>query len=157
MPYPPPGWSSFFQASQSVRDSFINNYRLITTSFKWSVRWNLCQETYFAGQFVLSTRSSTRCSWYPLFFLFIFQNSQEFQGFGLTIGSDLYLVVDRRAHRAYYHPRVSPNLTYTHGQFISMNGSTPFSPLTGVIGQMARSNGAEHIVKGKMIRYDRNL
>lgn len=75
--------------------------------------------------------------------------SQLFQGFGLTIGSDFYLVIDRRARRAYYRSSIPENLTYTHGQFLMTNGTSPFSLITGVLGQGNAIHLGEHIIKGK--------
>ncbi|KAF5388489.1 hypothetical protein D9757_004584 [Collybiopsis confluens] len=70
-------------------------------------------------------------------------------GFGLTIGSDFYLVVDRRARRAYYASNIPNNLTYTHGRFVMANGSTPFVPIQGVLGQTNSLNyEQQHLVKG---------
>lgn len=71
------------------------------------------------------------------------------QGFGLTIGSDFYLVVDRRARRAYYRSPIPKDLSYSHGQFTMINGSAPFIPVSGVLGQgSALSYEMQHIVKG---------
>lgn len=61
----------------------------------------------------------------------------------------MYLVVDRRARRAYYQGNVSKDLTYTHGSFTPVNGSTPFIPITGVLGQ-GNVNELLHIIKGKI-------
>jgi hypothetical protein len=55
------------------------------------------------------------------------------QGFGLTIGSDLYLVLDRHARHDYYHNALESNLTYTHGQFVFSN-LTSLKMVSGVIG-----------------------
>lgn len=70
------------------------------------------------------------------------------KGFGLTIGSDFYLVVDRRARRNYYESSSTTNLTYTHGQFTMINGSTPFVAMSGVLGQKGLSFEEQHLVKG---------
>jgi len=76
----------------------------------------------------------------------------ESQGFGLTIGSDFYLVIDRRARRIYYHSSVPTNLTYTHGQFITQNGSNPFTPVSGVLG-LTNIVGTvpDHTIKGATV------
>lgn len=71
-----------------------------------------------------------------------------FLGFGLTIGSDFYLVIDRRARRAYYRSSIPENLTYTHGQFLMTNGTSPFSSITGVLGRGNAIHFGEHIIKG---------
>ncbi|KAJ3722927.1 hypothetical protein C8R42DRAFT_702187 [Lentinula raphanica] len=72
-----------------------------------------------------------------------------FLGFGLTIGSDFYLVVDRRARKSYYASSVPTNLTYTHGRFVPANGSHPFISIQGVLGQAdALSYEQQHLVKG---------
>lgn len=72
-----------------------------------------------------------------------------FQGFGLTIGSDFYLVVDRRARKAYYANSTPTNLTYTHGRFVMANGSIPFIPIQGILGQANALNyEQQHLVKG---------
>ena len=71
------------------------------------------------------------------------------QGFGLTIGSDIYLVVDRRARRTYYHSSTTEGLNYTHGKFLMANGSEPFVPLVGVLGQgNITIYTANHTIKG---------
>lgn len=73
----------------------------------------------------------------------------KLQGFGLTIGSDFYLVIDRKARRAYYQSAISQNLTYTHGTFMMINGSTPFNPISGVLGLGDALNYEQsHLVKG---------
>lgn len=75
------------------------------------------------------------------------------QGFGLTIGSDFYLVLDRHARRQYYHDSLTTNLTYTHGQFIFSN-STSLGMVSGVIGtaihptHASNSTMALKVVKG---------
>ncbi|KIY45785.1 DUF1212-domain-containing protein, partial [Fistulina hepatica ATCC 64428] len=75
-----------------------------------------------------------------------------FLGFGLTLGSDLYLVIDRRAHDQYYLGRNSQR-NYIHGTFTMMNGSVPFVPITGTI---ATGSDADyqmaHMVKGCCFR-----
>ncbi|KIK70784.1 hypothetical protein GYMLUDRAFT_89792 [Collybiopsis luxurians FD-317 M1] len=72
-----------------------------------------------------------------------------FLGFGLTIGSDFYLVVDRHARKAYYTGNIPTNLTYTHGRFVMANGSIPFAPIQGVLGQGSSLNyEQQHLIKG---------
>ena len=71
------------------------------------------------------------------------------KGFGLTIGSDFYLVVDRRARRIYYRSSIPEDLNYTHGKFLMVNGSEPFVPLVGVLGQRNITGYADHTIKGQ--------
>ncbi|KAF9270039.1 DUF1212-domain-containing protein [Marasmius fiardii PR-910] len=72
-----------------------------------------------------------------------------FLGFGLTIGSDFYLVVDRRARKAYYTSNTHTNLTYLHGHFEFTNGSVTSIHPQGVIGYgNPLSYEQQHIVKG---------
>ncbi|KAJ7357192.1 hypothetical protein B0H14DRAFT_2331634, partial [Mycena olivaceomarginata] len=71
-----------------------------------------------------------------------------FLGFGLTIGSDLYLVVDRRARRAYYAGPATLPPTYTHGVFQMLNGTDPGTFVSGVLGLTGESYEIEHVVKG---------
>nr|GAT47838.1 predicted protein [Mycena chlorophos] len=71
-----------------------------------------------------------------------------FLGFGLTIGSDLYLVVDSRARRAYYTGPATAPPTYTHGTFEMVNGTNPGTLISGVLGLTGRSYETEHIIKG---------
>ncbi|KAF5374993.1 hypothetical protein D9758_000447 [Tetrapyrgos nigripes] len=72
-----------------------------------------------------------------------------FLGFGLTIGSDFYLVVDRRARKAYYSKNVLHNLTYTHGRFEFVNGTNPLTVIQGVLGKsIPLTNEQQHIFKG---------
>ncbi|KAL0580824.1 pheromone-regulated protein prm10 [Marasmius crinis-equi] len=73
-----------------------------------------------------------------------------FLGFGLTIGSDFYLVVDRRARKAYYSTtNALTNLTYVHGHFEFANGTAPSINPSGVIGYgNPLSYEQQHIVKG---------
>lgn len=71
------------------------------------------------------------------------------QGFGLTIGSDFYLVIDRRARRNYYRSSIPSNLTYSHGHFLMQNGSNPLSPIKGVLALgKAGGNVPDHTMKG---------
>ncbi|KAJ7487413.1 hypothetical protein B0H11DRAFT_1088960 [Mycena galericulata] len=71
-----------------------------------------------------------------------------FLGFGLTIGSDIYLVVDHRARRAYYAGPVTGPTTYEHGTFAMINGSTPGMQISGILGVTAQSYEREHVIKG---------
>ncbi|KAF9447802.1 DUF1212-domain-containing protein [Macrolepiota fuliginosa MF-IS2] len=77
-----------------------------------------------------------------------------FLGFGLTIGSDFYLVLDRRARRQYYHNPLATNLTYTHGQFVFANSTSPQNMVSGVIGTVIHSTHSDNatialkVVKG---------
>ncbi|KAJ7783602.1 hypothetical protein DFH07DRAFT_193503 [Mycena maculata] len=71
-----------------------------------------------------------------------------FLGFGLTIGSDLYLVVDRHARLVYYSGPATMPPTYTHGTFQMTNGSTPGMLVSGVLGLTGQSYEVEHVVKG---------
>ncbi|KAJ7293412.1 hypothetical protein C8J57DRAFT_1043297 [Mycena rebaudengoi] len=71
-----------------------------------------------------------------------------FLGFGLTIGSDFYLVVDRRARRNYYTGPTTTPTRYAHGTFLLSNGSNPFTPIIGVLGLGGTSYETEHIHKG---------
>ncbi|KAF8167733.1 hypothetical protein B0H34DRAFT_740573 [Crassisporium funariophilum] len=74
-----------------------------------------------------------------------------FLGFGLTIGSDFYLVIDRQARRNYYRSSIPTNLSYTHGTFMMYNGSEPFLPISGVLGQgNVTGYAADHTIKGCM-------
>ncbi|KAF8078786.1 hypothetical protein FPV67DRAFT_1689948 [Lyophyllum atratum] len=73
-----------------------------------------------------------------------------FLGFGLTIGSDFYLVVDRRARRAYYRGNTPQDFTYTHGHFTMVNGTSPLIAISGVLAQ-GNSSELLHIVKGFLI------
>ncbi|KAJ8083802.1 pheromone-regulated protein prm10 [Marasmius tenuissimus] len=77
-----------------------------------------------------------------------------FLGFGLTIGSDFYLVVDRRARKAYYTTNNAlTNLTYVHGHFEFSNGSSTSIHPSGVIGYSnPLSYDQHHIVKGMFAR-----
>ncbi|KAF7339793.1 hypothetical protein MVEN_01895800 [Mycena venus] len=70
------------------------------------------------------------------------------QGFGLTIGSDLYLVVDHRARRAYYSgPATMPPTDY-HGVFQMLNGTNSGVPVSGTLGLTGESYETEHVIKG---------
>ncbi|KAF8349736.1 hypothetical protein F5887DRAFT_942173 [Amanita rubescens] len=54
-----------------------------------------------------------------------------FLGFGLTIGSDFYFLVDRHARHAYYRSTVNPQFSYAHGHFRLSNGSGPATSISG--------------------------
>jgi len=72
------------------------------------------------------------------------------QGFGLTIGSDFYLVLDNRARHNYYRSIVPQNLNYTHGQFMITNASNASMTINGVLGVgHVGSNLPDHTVKSK--------
>ncbi|KAF7306765.1 hypothetical protein MIND_00468200 [Mycena indigotica] len=71
-----------------------------------------------------------------------------FLGFGLTLGSDLYLAVDGRARRAYHSGPATDPTTYTHGIFQVGNGSHTGTSISGVLGLTGRSFENEHIIKG---------
>ncbi len=66
----------------------------------------------------------------------------------MTIGSDFYLLVDRRARHAYYAAGTPSSQTYAHGTFLMVNSSTPFIPISGVLGTGTPSYAMQHIVKG---------
>ncbi|KAJ7630769.1 hypothetical protein FB45DRAFT_979018 [Roridomyces roridus] len=71
-----------------------------------------------------------------------------FLGFGLTIGSDLYLVVDRRARRNFYAGPPKAPLLYTHGIFQTLNGSDAGMQFPGVLGLNQESFEEKHIMQG---------
>ena len=81
----------------------------------------------------------------------LFFEANVIQGFGLTIGSDLYLVVDRRARRIYYQGNIQ-DYVYIHGTFSSTNGSTPLTNIKGVIGWEGNATGLQHVYKGENYR-----
>ena len=73
-----------------------------------------------------------------------------FQGFGLTIGSDFFLVLDSRARRNYYRSSIPTNLNYTRGYFLLSNGSHPGLATPGVLGVgHAGTNLPAHTVKSE--------
>lgn len=73
-----------------------------------------------------------------------------FQGFGLTIGSDFFLVLDSRARRNYYRSSIPTNLNYTRGYFLLSNGSHPGLAATGILGVgHAGTNLPAHTVKSE--------
>ena len=67
----------------------------------------------------------------------------------MTIGSDFYLVIDRRARRTYYRSSIPENLNYTHGHFIMANGTERLVPIAGVLGLGHLGHTADLIVKGE--------
>ncbi|KIL71770.1 hypothetical protein M378DRAFT_64587 [Amanita muscaria Koide BX008] len=72
-----------------------------------------------------------------------------FLGFGLTIGSDFYFLVDRRARRLYYHSAVNNELTYTHGHFSLSSTSGAMVTIRGVVGQTFVSSAVDsNLIKG---------
>jgi hypothetical protein len=86
------------------------------------------------------------------------------QGFGLTIGSDLYLLVDPKARNLYYHinndehgnsnsnSNGSVPMTYLHGTFTMLNGTNPLTPIGGVLGiHEVATKGSERVIKGRGI------
>lgn len=73
------------------------------------------------------------------------------QGFGLTIGSDFFLVLDNQARRNYYRSSIPTNLNYTHGHFVPGNGSQPGLLINGVMGiGRADSYLPAHTVKSEI-------
>jgi hypothetical protein len=71
-----------------------------------------------------------------------------FQGFSLTIGSDLYLLVNPGARREYLHP-APPKLSYFHGTLMPMNGTSAGMPVAGTFGFANLTTDAmHHIYKG---------
>jgi hypothetical protein len=76
-------------------------------------------------------------------------SSVRLQGFSLTIGSDLYLVVNPTARREYLHP-TPPKLSYFHGALTPMNGTSVGMPVAGTFGFANLTTDAmDHIYKGK--------
>ena len=98
----------------------------------------------------LSTQSYTRCSWCGTLAFEPADISRNVtsQGFGLTIGSDFYLVFDARARLAYYREPTPTSLVVSHGQFTPLNGSFT-SPIGGTlsIGNVS-SYEMQHVVDG---------
>ncbi|KAF9527783.1 hypothetical protein CPB83DRAFT_894966 [Crepidotus variabilis] len=71
-----------------------------------------------------------------------------FLGFGLTIGSDFYLVLDRSARRRYYRSSIPQNLNYTQGYFLAQNGTLAGVAVRGVMGiALAGGNVPAHTFK----------
>ncbi|KAI0068289.1 DUF1212-domain-containing protein [Artomyces pyxidatus] len=68
-----------------------------------------------------------------------------FLGFGLTIGSDFYLVVNRKAHRALELIN-NPTPDWMHGTFTSLNG-THHATFSGSFGFVNTTNSL-HMMKG---------
>ncbi|KAF8634439.1 hypothetical protein AX15_000888 [Amanita polypyramis BW_CC] len=73
-----------------------------------------------------------------------------FLGFGLTIGSDFYFLVDRHAHHIYGRSTSSSDFSYTHGHFLLSNGSGPVMSFSGVLGQtdVSYQGNNNNIIKG---------
>ncbi|KAH9486583.1 Pheromone-regulated membrane protein 10 [Psilocybe cubensis] len=73
-----------------------------------------------------------------------------FLGFGLTIGSDFYLVIDRHARREYYRSAIPDNLIYIHGHFSGLNGTKSPVSTNGVLGLglATTGNAPDHTIKG---------
>ena len=98
--------------------------------------------------------SYTLSSWYAFLKLALSQLIGQ-QGFGLTIGSDIYLLLDSYARRNYYLASASDgltrsNITYVSGQFTSLNITNPTDIIRGVLGVQAVSKKPpSHLVKGK--------
>lgn len=73
------------------------------------------------------------------------------QGFSLTIGSDLYLVVNPTARQEYLHP-APPRLSYIHGALTPMNGTSVSMPVVGTFGFANLTTDAmQHIYKGTFL------
>ncbi|KAF7436631.1 hypothetical protein PC9H_003464 [Pleurotus ostreatus] len=70
-----------------------------------------------------------------------------FLGFGLTIGSDFYLLVDRRARRGYYRSALPTNLTYSQGHFSFFDSGNTSQVISGVLG-IGEMLEQEHVFKG---------
>lgn len=77
-----------------------------------------------------------------------------FQGFSLTIGSDLYLLVNPQARREYLHP-TPPKLSYVHGALTPMNGTSIGMSVTGTFGfANLTTDAVNHIYKGMPLSLD---
>ena len=109
-----------------------------------------CRATSFVALSVSCMPSSIRSSWWVLRVCSRVTSIDRPKGFGLTIGSDFYLVVDRRARKAYYEAGEPSKHTYAHGHFRMVNGSSPFIPISGVLGTGEPSYQQQHIVKGTL-------
>ncbi|KAH9942926.1 hypothetical protein B0H21DRAFT_823762 [Amylocystis lapponica] len=70
-----------------------------------------------------------------------------FLGFGLTIGSDFYLVINRDARRNLAATDMLQTETF-HGHIIANNASLPLSDLAGTFSFMDVSTTASHVIKG---------
>ncbi|KAL6310166.1 hypothetical protein BKA93DRAFT_821221 [Sparassis latifolia] len=70
-----------------------------------------------------------------------------FLGFGLTIGSDFYLVIDRDARRHLAASSMLGSETY-HGHIIANNDSLSLSSLGGTFSFTDVAEAATHVVKG---------
>ena len=102
-------------------------------------------------QFELYMQSYIHCSSsvHPLLFPSLLK---LLQGFGLTIGSDFFLVLDNQARRNYYRSSIPSNLNYTHGHFVPGNGSQPGLLINGVMGiGKADSYLPAHTVKSEIL------
>lgn len=69
------------------------------------------------------------------------------QGFGLTIGSDLYLVINPEARRVDAGTDRAETETY-HGHIIGNNASLPLSELGGTFSFMDVGQTTAHVFKG---------
>ncbi|KAL1748580.1 hypothetical protein HDZ31DRAFT_79689 [Schizophyllum fasciatum] len=71
-----------------------------------------------------------------------------FLGFGLSIGSDFFLIIDRHARKE-YHQNFMRSTNHTHGHFTMINGTAPFVPIQGVLSTGSIANyQLEHLVQG---------
>lgn len=71
------------------------------------------------------------------------------QGFGLTIGSDIYLVINAHARHVFEDGGLA-KLTQYHGQFTATNGSLPNLSIGATFG-IASASELQNVVKGKPI------
>ncbi|KAH8835230.1 hypothetical protein DL96DRAFT_1519860 [Flagelloscypha sp. PMI_526] len=71
-----------------------------------------------------------------------------FLGFGLTLGSDFYLVLDRRAKRAYYDGINAGQELFVHGNFTFTNSSVPSQILAGTLGRHDSQHALSLLYKG---------
>ncbi|KAJ7099631.1 hypothetical protein C8R43DRAFT_250451 [Mycena crocata] len=71
-----------------------------------------------------------------------------FLGFGLTIGSDVYLVIDRRARADYYAGPATMPAQYFRGTFQMSNGSNPGTLVSGTLGLTGQNLETAYIFKG---------
>jgi len=67
------------------------------------------------------------------------------QGFGLTIGSDLYLLVNPKAQRA-LEAINHPTAEFLHGNFTEYNGTTLYQ-FAGTFG-FENATNSQHVQKG---------
>jgi hypothetical protein len=74
------------------------------------------------------------------------------QGFGLTLGSDLFLAIDARARHVYQTTGqvvVPKNLTKQHGYFVAFNGTSLGRLIPASFGFLNSSSfETDHIIKG---------